>query len=425
MPIKNLNKVAKRLLKALKNKEKIILYGDADPDGIASVIILKETIKNLGGEVSVIYFPDRETEGYGLNKKALKFLEKEAPALLFLLDCGIGNFEEIKRAAKKGFEVIVIDHHEILGEIPKASIVVDPKQKGDPYAFKALATSGIVYKLSEVLLSSIRDYRGKEKKQREQISNGASPIRDYKVLTKRQKEQISGGVKDKFSQGLKDNFLELVALSTLADMMPKEEDNKIFIEQGLQSLEKTFRPGLRAFFEIGAIERDFDLYQIASKIIACLNAGKVKNHLNEAYLLLTASDIKKAKALAEKLVKRSFERKQKIEEITDEVEQRLFAKITESIIFIGDYSWPITLLGSVASKICRVYQKPTFIFSQGKKQSVGAVRMPKDLNGVKAMESCSQYLKTYGGHPLAAGFTVLNKNLKKLEKCLTEYFNQI
>ena len=215
MEIKNLDKVAERIKRAIRKREKIVLFGDADPDGISSVIILKESTKNLGGEVSTIYFPNREIEGYGLNEDALKFLQKEAPALLFLLDCGIGNFNEIEKAKEMNFEVIVIDHHEILGKLPKASIIVDPKQEGDNYPFKALATAGILYKLSEILLAKSA------------------------------------------SQALRESFLELVAIATLADMMPKEEDNKIFIEKGLRALENTFRPGLRVFLENEKEDKQF------------------------------------------------------------------------------------------------------------------------------------------------------------------------
>ena len=380
MQIKNLDKVAKRIKKAIKNKEKIILYGDADPDGISSLIILKESIKNLGGRISAIYFPNREIEGYGLNENALKLLERKKPALLFLLDCGIGNFKEIEKAKKMGFEVIVIDHHEILGKLPKASIIVDPKQEGDNYPFKNLATAGIVYKLAQLLLG------------------------------------------DKFGQALKESFLELVAIATLADMMPKESENKIFIDKGLLSLERTFRPGLRAFLEKEEIEKKRDIYQKVSKIISALNSGKAKDHLNESYLLLTTADFQEAKELAETLLQRSFERKQKIEEIQEVLRKRIEKKSDPLIIFEGESSWPITLIGPVASKICQEYQKPTFIYQKGKKESVGAVRMPQLLNAVKAMESCSQYLKTFGGHPLAGGFTVSNENLEKFQECLIKYF---
>lgn len=148
MEIKNLKEVARRILKAIKNKEKIVLYGDADLDGMTAVIILADTIKNLGGKVAAIYFPDRELEGYGITEKGLDYLKENAPALLVTLDCGIGNFKEAELAKKLRFEVIIIDHHQVLDALPKAEIIVDPNQKGDKYSFKGLATVGISFKLS-------------------------------------------------------------------------------------------------------------------------------------------------------------------------------------------------------------------------------------------------------------------------------------
>ena len=152
MPIKNLKKVAQRIKKAIKNRERIILYGDSDLDGASATVIVKESIDALGGRISTVYFPDRNKERHGLNEQAVNNLKSKAPALLILLDCGIGNFQEIKLARKLGFEVIVIDHHIILGKLPKAHIIVDPKQPGDRYPFKELATGGLALKLALELL---------------------------------------------------------------------------------------------------------------------------------------------------------------------------------------------------------------------------------------------------------------------------------
>ena len=180
MEIKNLKKAAERIKKAIKNKENIILYADADLDGTCSLLILEETIKNLGGEVKAIYFPDREEEGYGINEKALDYLKRYSPALFIALDCGISNFKEIEKAKELGFEVIIIDHHKILEKLPKADIIVDPRQKGERYPFKEFATCGIVFRLSALLLGK------------------------------------------KLTGLLENNSIELVALATLADLMPSQ-----------------------------------------------------------------------------------------------------------------------------------------------------------------------------------------------------------
>jgi single-stranded-DNA-specific exonuclease len=379
--IKNLEKTAKRILKAITNKEKIILYGDADLDGISSVIILKDTIKTLGGEISAIYFPNREEEGYGLNEKALNFLQKEAPALLITLDCGIGNFNEVKIARDMGFEVVVIDHHEPLEKLPKVSIIVDPKQKGDTYPLKELATAGIAFRLSQAIL------------------------------------------KDKFSETLKRNFLELTALATLADMMIQEGENKFFIEEGLRSLDTTFRPGLKIFFEIDLMNNP-STQQVVQKIISALNTPSAVGHLNQSFLLLTTPSNEEAKTLAADLLEKVYKKQQKIKEMTEKLEARILKNMETFIIFEGDPSLPILLTGSVASRICNNYQKPTFIFKIGPKESQGAVRMPAEFNGVKALINCKDFLETYGGHPRAAGFRLENKNLENFRGCLIDYFSK-
>ena len=381
MEIKNLKKVANRIKKAIKNKEKIILYGDADLDGTASVVILKEAIENLSGKVAQIYFVDRENEGYGVNGKALEFLKPSAPALLITLDLGITNFEEMKKAKKMGFEVIIIDHHQVLNTLPEASIIVDPNQRDDKYPFKKLCTTGIVYRLIKILF-------GKN-----------------------------------FSQSLNNNFLELVALATRADMMPQEEENKIYVEKGLQELERTQRPGLRAFWEIDVLP-NLGKKEVIQKIISALNVSGLKDHLTKTYLLLTSKSEKETRTLAKKLLKESEQRHLRIQQITQKIENRILIS-SSPIIFEGETNCFNTIIGAIASQLCNKYKKPTFIFNKMKEKSIGAVRMPHGLDGVKAMSACSKFLLTFGGHAPAAGFSIKNENLERFKKCLIQYFTKI
>jgi single-stranded-DNA-specific exonuclease len=374
--IKNLKKTAKRILRAIKEKENIILYGDSDMDGVSSLIIVKETIENLGGMVTEVYFPQRENEGYGITETALNFLKKYCPALLITLDCGISNFNEIDLAKKFGFEVIVIDHHEILKKLPKASIIIDPKQKGDQYPFKLFSTAGLVFKLSQQLLG------------------------------------------DQLSDALRKNFLELAALATIADMMPEDEENKIIIEEGLVSLAKTFRPGLQVLLAMPEIKNKVSIRQIAQEIISILNIVDPKGHLNATYLILSTSSLQEAREIALDLLAKRDEKYSKIKEITEIVKERLAKKLSEPLIFESDNNWPFAFLGSVASRICNEYQKPTFIISKKAAKSRGAVRMPKGFNSVKLMEKCSKCLISFGGHPLASGFEIANENLDELRSCL-------
>jgi single-stranded-DNA-specific exonuclease len=378
--IKNIQFAAERIKKAVQNKERIILYGDSDLDGISSVVILEEAIKGLGGYVDCAFFPDREKDGYGINVRALEMLKDKAPALFITLDLGIGNLEEVDLANKMGFEVIIVDHHETLFGTPKASIVVDPKQESDDYPFKGLANVGVTYNLCIELLGS------------------------------------------KISKSLKNGFLELAALGTIADMVPQVQQNQEIIEQGLRSLKSTFRPALRAFLEILGNGEVFE--GSLPRIISALNAAESVNFENESYRLLTCFDIKKCKDAVQILLDKNQFKQQQIKNIVQEVERRISQKPDSAIIFEGDPSWKLTLAGSVASIMCNKYQKPAFIFKHGDNESCGSVRNPKGTNSVDAMKTCDSFLMTYGGHAQASGFRVKNDHLDKFRDCLNDFFRK-
>ncbi len=387
MPIKNLKKAALRIKRAIKNNEKIILYGDSDLDGASATVITKESIESLGGRVDAVYFPDRNKERHGLNEQAVNNLKSKAPALLILLDCGIGNFQEIKLARKLGFEIIIIDHHIILGKLPTAHIIVDPKQPGDRYRFKELAAGGLALKLVFELLG-----------------------------------ENSSIIKER-------NFFEIAALATIADMMIQTDDNQDIIEKGLQGLKTPTRPSLKIFFELDKSLKSAPPREVAQKIVAILNSGDAKNHINAIYSLLVSDSKKTITSLAKSLIKQKIQRQKRVKEITNEVERLVIKNIKDPIIFESKNKWQYSLLGSVASRICGKYKKPTFLvqkdFNKKEGLGAGAVRMPKGVDAVKAMTSCKKLLKTFGGHPAAAGFSIEVGNLEKFKVCLAKYFAKI
>ncbi len=374
--IKNIEKAAERIKKAVKNSERIILYGDSDLDGISSVVILEEAIKGLGGHVDVAFFPDRENDGYGINLKALEMLKNKAPALFITLDLGIGNVKEVDIANELGFEVIIVDHHETLAGIPKASIIVDPKMPDDVYPFKGLANVGVTYNLCMELLG------------------------------------------EDISKSLKNSFLELAALGTIADMVPQIEQNQEIIEQGLRSLKNTFRPALKTFIDILGWDNSIP------RIISALNAAESLNFENESYTLLTSSDKKKCKEIAETLLSKNLNKQLQIKNIVQEVERRISQKPDQAVIFEGDPAWKLTMAGAVASIMCNKYAKPAFIFKKMDKESCGSVRNPKDTNSVDAMKTCADFLITYGGHACASGFRAKNEDLSRFEASLNAYFKK-
>jgi len=376
--IKNLKEATDRIKEAVKNKEKIIIYGDSDLDGVTSVIIANEAIKNLGGKIQALYFPNRENEGYGISEMGLDFLKKFSPALLVVFDCGISNFKEVKTAKKLGLEVIIVDHHEILDKLPDVKIIIDPKQKDDKYPFKQFAACGLAFLLAVALLGK------------------------------------------KMTENLRKDLIELAALGTIADMMPREDDNKIFILEGLRSLENSWRPGIKIFLD--SLGDSLRLDQKVQKLISILNARDVEDNLPASFRLLTLSSEDETKKLLEKLVEKSEEKKDRTETVLGQAEGRLLGK-KEKIIFEGEKDWDYSLISIVASILVNRHQKPTFIFKKGDKESQGTVRMPKNTNAVLLMKTCQKLLLTYGGHPMAAGFRIKNENLAEFKKCLIKNYN--
>jgi len=383
MKIKNIEKAAERIRKATENKEQIIIFADSDLDGTASAVVLKEAIDNLLGRnhlKTAVFFPKRREEGYGLNEKALEAIVSQFKegGLLVTLDCGITNFEEIKKAEKSGFSVIVVDHHQPIGGLPEADIIVDPKQEKEEHVFKEYANAGITFKLAEEIL------------------------------------------KGEMPSLLRESFLELTALATISDMMPETEENKEFIIEGLANIENSERPALRALFSFVNIKDFNSKRDWISKVNSVLNSSKMDGRIMAVYSFLIESDPNKARAMAEELLEDSDQKHREISVLVDEITRK---SLNGSLIFEGSPDWNIEYLGAVASRLCNRFEKPIFLHQRYEEFSRGTVRTPKGVDAIKAMESCKELLRTFGGHPPAAGFTVKNENLEKFKKCLLDYFD--
>ncbi|MDD4410053.1 MAG: DHH family phosphoesterase [Candidatus Pacebacteria bacterium] len=392
MKLKNIDLVANRIKEAIEREEQIILFGDSDMDGVSATVIAKEAISNaaffLNKKLHIsAYFPDRKKEGYGFNENVLDYIIKKYPskALVITLDCGITNFEEIKKARKKGFEVIIIDHHQpVVDGLPEADIIVDPKQEGDDYPFKDFSNAGLSFKLAEELLG------------------------------------------ERMPSLLKESLLELTAMATIADMMPEKDENIDYIYQGLSKIENSQRPILKAFFTIFNPEEFNSKKDIIYKINSCFNVANIdSDHVSFLYYVLTETDVEAAKEYAKELLEESNRRHLEIYALFDDAKNVIDSKIGNRIIFEGSPNWSIEYLGAVASKLTLLYNKPVFIYQRYDDFSRGTVRLPKKYDAVKAMESCKQLLKTFGGHPPAAGFTVINSNLDKFKSALIAYFNKV
>lgn len=392
MKIKNIDKASLRIRQAVEKGEQIVIFGDSDLDGIASMVIVKESIDNLVSILSakekksfpkiLVLSPDRKNEGYGLNVTALQFIKnKTKKGLLILLDCGITNFDEIDEAKNSGFSVIVIDHHKVIDKIPDADIVVDPKQPDDDYPFKDYANVGLAFRLSQELL------------------------------------------KEKMSPMLERSFLELVALATISDMMPEVGENSEMIEEGLKNIQTSDRPAIRSLFNL-LNPMDFNsLRDMILKVNSALNSSAISEHVPKPYLFLTESDFNKAEETAEELLQESRNKQRQTASLVEILEKTVLGKPVSNIIFEGSPNWESEYLGATASRLVNIFDKPVFLYRKGKDVSRGTVRLPKDLDAVKAMESCKELLVMFGGHAPAAGFTIKNENLDEFRDCLNKYFD--
>ncbi len=369
MEIKNFRKAAREIKKAIKKQEKFILFSDNDIDGVTSLIIIEETLKKLGGKIMARCFADTNKEIYGLSKIALRSLKKYSPGFLILMDCGMGNFQEIELAQKMGFKIIIIEHHLPLVKIPPAEIIINPQQKNDKYPFKFLATAGLCFKFSQELL------------------------------------------KKEMSESLRREFLELAYLATIADKAPLEKDNKILTEEGLSCLRTTIRPGLKLFFEKF---KKYPLEKIVQRIIWTLQITD-KNYLPESYKLLTWPKGKKLKNLFDLILIKSFKRQEKIRELVFQVEKKVSPKTL--FIFEGGKEF-LGLTGAVASWLLSKFKIPVIIFSLYENKIKGSTRVPQGINTIDIYKKCQFYLKTYGGHAVASGFSLKKKNLEKFKKCI-------
>lgn len=376
--IKNIEKAAQRLKNAVEKKEKIVLYGDADLDGACSVVILEETLRELGFQKPVVYFPDKAIEGYGLNIKALDYLERKIKEkfLLVILDSGITSFKEVELAEKRGIEVMIIDHHQPLDKLPSASLIVDPKQEGDDYPFKNFANAGIVFKLSQEVF------------------------------------------KDDFPKEKKKSFLELTALATIADMMEQTQDNEIFIREGLESLIKTKRPGLKALKEV--FDKNLSIREVSQRMIFMINARDVIDHKTRSYNLLVCQTEDESRKIVQYLIEKGEERRSEIDLMMTEIEKTI--NHSDNVVFLSSAEWEASFLGTIASKICNKTKKPVFLIKEEKEESQGTVRAPSNVNAVDIMKEYSDLLETFGGHPPAAGFRIKNENIEKFKEKLIKHF---
>ena len=365
--LKYIDKVVTRIQGAIKNKELIYIYGDFDVDGITGTAILWETLDLLGAKV-MPYIPHRESEGYGLHNEALEKLSKEGAKIVISVDCGITAVAQAKVAKKLGIDLIITDHHEPPKDLPKPFAILHTT---------SLAGSGVAFRLAEALLES---------------NNKGSDEQFYKNL-------------------------ELATIGTVADMVPLTAENRIIVKNGLPLLSKSDRIGLKSIYEEASLKRDIGTGQIGFVIAPRLNAmGRMGHALDSLRLLLTRKK-SRARELASKLSSINKRRQEATETAINHAKAKVKKEYNGAKILIVDHkSYQQGIVGLVAGKLVEQYYRPAAAISVSKELSRGSARSISSYHITNALGHGKKYLENYGGHPMAAGFSIKSENIEKFRE---------
>ena len=368
-----------RILKAIENNEKIIIYGDYDVDGITSVTVLKSFFQDRGIHVDE-YIPNRLNEGYGLNKTAIEKISKQKYTLMITVDCGISAIEEIDYANQLGIETIVTDHHEPGNELPKALAVVDAKRKDNKYPCRNLAGVGVVFKLIQAL--SIK-------------------------LNLDEKEYLK--------------YLDIVCVGTISDIVPLEDENRVIVKLGLKLVSQTRNLGLREILKLSGYQQ-IDSTTISFGVAPRINACGRMGHQEDALKLFTTKDINEVIKLAEKLNEYNKERQ--------DIEKNIYNEAIEIIdkddldkkntIVVMGKNWHHGVIGIVSSKITELYFKPSILLCEEDDYGKGSGRSIPGFDLYKALTECKDTIDKFGGHSMAVGINVKKEQFNEFRNKLEE-----
>ncbi|NCQ06325.1 MAG: single-stranded-DNA-specific exonuclease RecJ [Candidatus Moranbacteria bacterium] len=370
-----MERVVSRIGETKKNKETIGVFGDFDADGVTSSVIIREALTALHIPVEV-YIPEKMNEGHGFNILAVDFFESKGIKLILTLDCGMTNHEAISEAKKRGIETIVVDHHHVPEILPEAYAIINPKIATETYPFRELCGAGTSFKVAQALFLR---YIPEEQDQLKWI-------------------------------------LDVVAIGTVADVMPLIGENRAIVKYGLIVLSKTRRVGLEEMFSVGRIKIDEDTipdaHTIGFQIAPRINAASRMAHAMLAHNLLIEKDRARARVLALELDAYNVARQKISATTTNEVRAIAVEKYSErKFIFALDEKFPFGIIGLVAGRIANEFHKPTCVLTRGETESRGSFRSIPELNVIEIIEQCGDLLKKFGGHAQAAGMTIENKNI--------------
>lgn len=377
--MKGMQKAVQRIEDAIQNKENILVYGDYDVDGTTAVATVYSFLSEQFPQSYIdFYIPDRYKEGYGISKKGIDYANARKVNLIIVLDCGIKAIEQINYAKSFGIDVIICDHHLPGEQLPDAHAILNPKQTGCTYPFKELSGCGIGYKLIEAIAEHLK-------------------LSTHTTL----------------------RYLDLVAISTAADIVPMTGENRVLTSLGLRKINENPLLAIKALSTISGLKVPISIQDVIFMIAPRINAaGRLKDG-GLAVDLFVEKDPEKAEALAKTLHELNDKRKKLDKDITDEIISRINSDTqlkNRKTTVMFDTSWHKGVIGIAASRVMGTYYRPTIVLSENNGQITGSARSVKGFNIYNALKECAESMERFGGHHFAAGMTLKPEALDEFSR---------
>ena len=392
--ILNMEKAVERILSAMQGGERIVVYGDYDCDGIPGSVILHDLFTKLGYKNFFNYIPHRHLEGYGLNNEAVAQLRREGITLMITVDCGITDVLEVALAQELGMDVIVTDHHLPQAVLPPAYAVINSKQKGDTYPDPMLCGAGVAWKLAQAILSR-------------------------------------GNFPD-VALGWEKWLLDMAGLSTIADMVPLRNENRVLAYYGLKVLRKSPRPGLQALLRDANVDQRYLTEEdVGFTIGPRINAASRMDVPLRAFELLSTQDPAIGGDMAKHLANLNGERKLEVARMMKEAKKVLRERVIRDVIVLGNPSWRVGVVGIVANQLAEEHDRPVFVWGReggkvGSRELKGSCRSDGRVNMVELMTAVPDGLFVgRGGHEFSGGFSIFHEHVHRLEDALIEAHGKV
>ena len=380
--LKDMDKAAARITRAVDNMEKIAVYGDYDADGLTSTAMLYSYLETRGADV-IFYIPQREGEGYGMNMGAVEYLKEQGVSLIVTVDNGISSVQEVARANELGIDVVVTDHHRPQEILPDAVAVVDAYRPDDTSPYKHFSGVGIAFKL----LMALED--------------GAGDVED-----------------------LLEAYSDLAAIGTIGDIVPLTGENRTLIRAGLERLSQSDRPGVQALLEnAGIAGKALTSTNVAFTLVPRINATGRMGAPERAVRLLISGYEEEAEVLSEEICADNEERRRVEAEIAEAAFADIEAKgyMKDRVVVVDGENWHHGVIGIVASRVTERCGKPCMIISRGETEAKGSGRSIEGFSLFEAICACGDLLIKFGGHPMAAGITLKPENIEAFRKRINQY----